>query len=334
MAPHPPGFFPPPLTIPPLSQPHKQTLILLHGRGSNAHTFGPDLLSTPFLTDPSSSSHHHCPREDDDPSSPSPSTLRTAVPHAKFVFPCAPRQRATIYKRSIINQWFDSWHLDGDDADHSAEEWRAVDGLRDTVAYLHGLIREEVGRVGAGNVVLGGISQGCAAGLMAMVLWEGEALGGYLGMCGWLPFEKDIREVVGHGEEMEMEEGTTRSEEDFDPFDRGDGDDGSEGDVPRDLSANAVRELRERLELEQNGGSPTTRPPSFDTPVFLGHGDEDEKVPVARGREATKCLNAAGFDVLWKEYRGLGHWFSADMLADMGSLLRDRAGWEGDGRMS
>jgi hypothetical protein len=48
MAPDPPGFFAPARTIPPLTPPHLNTLILLHGRGLSAHTFGPDFISTPF----------------------------------------------------------------------------------------------------------------------------------------------------------------------------------------------------------------------------------------------------------------------------------------------
>jgi predicted esterase len=59
------------------------------------------------------------------------------------------------------------------------EEWRAVDGLHATVAHLHELIRKEAALVGGpGNIFLGGISQGCAAGLVALLLWDGEWWGG------------------------------------------------------------------------------------------------------------------------------------------------------------
>ncbi|GAB1314824.1 hypothetical protein MFIFM68171_05034 [Madurella fahalii] len=356
MAPDPPGFFPPSLTIPPLTPPHKQTFILLHGRGSSASKFGPPFLSTVFR-DPAATQKTTI-------------TLQTAFPNAKFVFPVAPRSRATIYKRSIINQWFDSWHMDLDpDLDTSIdtdalpylyyhhhhhqeqqqqqkqqqggrprrrqnkyhqlghEEWRAVDGLRETVAHLHGRIREEAALVGgSGNVFLGGISQGCAAGLVTMLLWEGEKLGGYLGICGWLPFERAVRRAIDDGVHINREEGGESAwEDDFDPFEREE----SDGeDEPVDVAARAVKVLRESLEWDDN--SPTFRPLSFDTPILLGHGTEDTKVPIARGREAAECLKAAGLDASWKEYHGLGHWYSAEMLTDMTSFLRSRAGCESE----
>ena len=38
-------------------------------------------------------------------------TLSETFPHAKFIFPNAPRRRTVIYKRSLTHQWFDCWHL-------------------------------------------------------------------------------------------------------------------------------------------------------------------------------------------------------------------------------
>ena len=352
MAPDPPGFFPPPLTIPPLTPPHKQTIILLHGRGTSARNFGPALVSAPFpfpsIPSPSPSG-----------TSPPPpttaaaaatmtttTTLRAAFPHAKFVFPCAPRQRATIYRRSVISQWFDGGHLgaDGrgrgggeeekkkkkkkereDGQQEDVEEWRAIAGLQHTVAHVHELVRAEAaGLSGSGGVVLGGFSQGCAAALAAALLWDGpEALGGFVGMCGWLPFAGVVRGAVAAG----LGEG---EEDGWDPFER-DGQDGGgveEGDDV-DVVVRVVRALRERLEMEVDKRAPaSSRPRAFDTPIFLGHGDEDDKVPIARGKEAVECLRAAGCDVVsWNEYPGLGHWYSPEMLADMTSFLRDQTGW-------
>jgi predicted esterase len=94
------------------------------------------------------------------------------------------------------------------------------------------------------------------------------------------------------------------------------------------LEAKVVRMLREMLELGDQLDAPKTRPAAFDTPVFLGHGVEDDKVPVAGGRAAAECLRAAGLDVEWREYGGLGHWYSPEMLADMACFLTNRAGWD------
>ncbi|KAH6626761.1 hypothetical protein B0J18DRAFT_425554 [Chaetomium sp. MPI-SDFR-AT-0129] len=114
MASNPPEHFPPARVIPPLNPPHRQTIILLHGRGLSWSTFGVDLLSTEFHAfyplDPATASviegegnlkQRVVPLR----------TLQTRYPHAKFIFPLAPRGRATIYARSMIHQWFDGWHL-------------------------------------------------------------------------------------------------------------------------------------------------------------------------------------------------------------------------------
>jgi acetyl esterase/lipase len=121
----------------------------------------------------------------------------------------------------------------------------------------------------------------------------------------------------------------------FDPFDRGDEDeDGENGEEEAlGVEASVVKVLREMLELEGDGGV-KSRPKAFDTPVFLGHGTEDDKVPVARGRGAAECLRAAGMHVEWKEYSGLGHWYSADMLTDIASFLADQARWEQEDEVS
>ncbi|KAK1495124.1 acyl-protein thioesterase [Colletotrichum cuscutae] len=86
--------FPPPMIIPPLKQPHQQTIILLHGRGSSAKIFAPELLSVPLDNSTTSPGLNTC-------------TFRDLLPHTRFVFPTAPRSRATIYRRAIINQWYD-----------------------------------------------------------------------------------------------------------------------------------------------------------------------------------------------------------------------------------
>src|SRR5436189_5036386 len=173
--------YPPPLTVAPLLS-HKQTFILLHGRGSSASKFGPPLLST---------------------SIPQVGTLANAFPYARFVFPTALKRRATIYKRSITNQWFDNWSLDAP----TVREELQIDGLRETSAYIHELLRQEIKIVGsAGNVVLGGLSQGCAASLISHLLWDGEPLAAAVGMCGWLPFRTNMENITRGVHDTEVED--------------------------------------------------------------------------------------------------------------------------------
>ena len=50
--------------------------------------------------------------------------------------------------------------------------------------------------MGAENIILGGLSQGCAAALIATLLWDGEPLAAVFGMCGWLPYRAHMQEIA------------------------------------------------------------------------------------------------------------------------------------------
>jgi len=278
-------------------------LIILHGRGSNARKFGSELLST------------HIPAH---------GSLPQAFPHAKFIFPTASARRATIYKRKEIHQWFDNWHLE---APTEREELQ-IDGLRDTSVYVHDLLKAEIAIVGARNVVLGGLSQGCAAVLLSMLLWKAEPLAAMFGMCGWLPFRKHMQDIVesatGSGD------GT---EDDDDPFAQ-DGKSSSIWFMTRpakwsfdedvDLAElppiqQAVGFLRDELELPKKGEIL----PFQQTPTFLGHGTEDDRVPISLGREAECCIRTLGGNTHFSTYEGLGHWYSPELLRDIIHFVRE-----------
>lgn len=162
---------------------HRQTLIILHGRGSTASKFAPPLLAT---------------------KTPSGETLETAFPHAKIIFPTASRNRATIYKRSYTHQWFDNWHLE----DYEQRQDLQREGLKKSVLYVHALLRDEIKLVGKENVVLWGLSQGCATSLAALLTWYDESFAAMVGMCGWLPFAGLMRDIA-------QEDGSDPSDDPF-----------------------------------------------------------------------------------------------------------------------
>jgi predicted esterase len=58
------------------------------------------------------------------------------------------------------------------------------------------------------------------------------------------------------------------------------------------------------------------------TPVLMAHGSADLVVPTAFGRESAQILRAAGFDVVWKEYPGMGHSACLEELDDVEEFLR------------
>lgn len=176
--------------------------------------------------------------------------------------------------------------------------------------------------------MLMGLSQGCAASLVAGMLWEGKALGGVVGMCGYLPFVRDMHECVeaeaGGGNGGEKEEGEEGHGE-VDIFQR---EDDVEECRERSQLNIAVQWLREELEVLESGYTRDERGHGMQSvSLFMGHGVQDEKVPVGLGRKAKAFLESVGVEVVWNEYKGLGHWYNEDMLRDVIGFIKGLEGW-------
>lgn len=145
---------------------------------------------------------------------------------------------------------------------------------------------------------------GCAAALVAVLTWEGEPFGAMVGMCGWLPLRRGLEGALKAEriDEEDVFEVNTDAIEELDPVVR------------------TITWLREELDLPKG----KTTMAFQHIPIFLGHGVEDQKVPVGFGREAAVCLKALGVTGCWKEYEGLEHWYSKDMLHDIKEFLQVR----------
>lgn len=233
-----------------------------------------------------------------------------------------------------------------------------MDGLRQSVEFVHGLLREEIEAVGRENVVLWGLSQGCATSLVSLLIWEGAPFAATVGMCGWLPFDG----LVGIGEplararaegvvekmqratledktcrhcEMEFTSKTKLSKHikicDMIPECMHCGDKFSSEELLAEhlvecksydssLPPRGVMLLRRKLGVGERGLS------FRNVPVFLGHGTEDKKVDMEFGREAKRALDSVGCDVQMKEYEDLGHWTSPEMMADIFNFLKEKLG--------
>ncbi|KAF4536200.1 hypothetical protein BFW01_g5163 [Lasiodiplodia theobromae] len=298
--------WPDPLIIAPTA-PHTHTLILLHGRGGNAKEFGPFLL---FATPTSS---ELC--------------LPALFPGVKWVFPTAKKRRAALFKRMPISQWFDNWSLEYPEDRQELQ----YEGIAETSAFVAGLIAEEVKelRGRAGRVVLGGLSQGCAVGLHVYLNWKGEgelagqALGGFVGMSGWLPFATAL------DPKSEEEVG------DDDPFCTSDGE-GEEKKVKKTAddgrtqlekiqlrAANTARDIASMPPLSGEGDDVPAFPR---TPVFLGHGRNDPKVLVELAERARDVLESLGCKVQWRDYDS-GHWYKVpDEIDDIVNFLTEDVG--------
>jgi pimeloyl-ACP methyl ester carboxylesterase len=67
---------------------------------------------------------------------------------------------------------------------------------------------------------------------------------------------------------------------------------------------------------------------SLETPVFIGHGEADEKVKYSLGDEMSQTIKLLGMDVTWKAYPNQGHWYKIpDEIDDILEFLREKAGY-------
>jgi predicted esterase len=260
---------------------HKSTIILLHGRGTKGYEFGFKFVEAKTSTG---------------------QTLPELFPHTKFMFPTAKKSRAATLNRATINQWFDNVPVA--EGKGKMREELQIEGMQDTGEYIRGLIEQEVKQVGNGKVVLGGLSQGCAAGLCVMLGLAGEVgyLGGFIGMSGWLPWRTGLEEILRQ---------ETVEENDDNPF-------GTDEAAEERVEMQAVNYFRDVTDLPPL--SLSTFSHQF-PPVFLGHGKTDEKVPLALGNEAAATLKRLGMDVEWKEY-DIGHSYMVpDEIDDIVAFL-------------
>lgn len=224
--------------------------------------------------------------------------------------------RAVTFTESVINQWFDThWPLTEDNEhssrnslDEETRKWRSelpIPGLRDAVRYIHELIKAEIEILDgdAGSVVVGGWSQGCAASLISVLLWEGDPLGGWFGLSGWLPFAEEVMNAAQQ-----------------------------EGEVAEKSSLEkGIATLRDKLDIPASSRTDdAAEQSSLDIPLFVAHGTEDKTVPIALGRQMVDSLRVLGWsnhNIQWKEYRSLGHTYSENMLSDMLEFLTERLVW-------
>lgn len=162
--------FPRPHVVPPTSK-HTHTIILLHGRGSNGEEFAEELFEGESLSELSLPQH---------------------FPGFKWIFPTAHPSFSTPFQEELV-EWFDVYSL----MEPSLEEELQIEGLRESVAFIQGLLENEaqiLGLCGRDRITLGGISQGCAVAITAL-LTGSCGIGAFLGCNGWMPLADRVQEV-------------------------------------------------------------------------------------------------------------------------------------------
>lgn len=232
---------------------HTHTVILLHGRDSTASEFASEFFESQASDD---------------------LILPETFPFIRWVFPSSKLRNSTRFE-TTLSQWFDMWSVD-----HPSERREGqVEGLKESISEIIELGRSEALLVGGvEKVILGGISQGCATAIHALIC-GGIRIGGFVGISSWLPFEEAIENICGQYVNPTGRIQAIRALF-FDP---------SAGNFPTALD----------LSSDSN---------PFSTPAFLSHSKDDDVVPIKNGERLRQGLKALSMAVTWKEYEDGGHW--------------------------
>ncbi|KAK7519153.1 Alpha/Beta hydrolase protein [Phyllosticta citriasiana] len=309
---------PEPFVIPP-SHPtgrHTHTLIVLHGRGDTGPQFGSGLIGArTSLSTTTTTSNNNNNNNNNNNTKRLIDHLRTT----RLVFPTAPHVSPT----TGLTQWYENFSL----ADPTQRKEAQRAGLAATGALLARLARREARLVGGlDRVVIGGLSQGCAAALVFFLGFhdeeeeeEGsdEALGGFFGFSGWLPFADELdpaaRWEMGSDERVAAG-GDEEKDEDEEWMSR------------RQTKAASI--ARTVASLPPLRLEPGESPAFARTPVFLGHGRRDRHVEMRLGAQAGDVLVDLGCDVRWEEYDEEHWWKEPEQIDDLVEFLRDAVGVE------
>ncbi|KAL2062336.1 hypothetical protein VTL71DRAFT_6602 [Oculimacula yallundae] len=234
---------------------HTQTIILLHGRDSLASTFASELLESQASDG---------------------RTLQEAFPTTRWVFPRSGLRESARFKVTM-SQWFDMWSVENPD---ERPELQCPD-LGESAVVIMRLIRKEAKLISPEKIILGGISQGCATAIYAL-LFGGMRLGGFIGLSSWLPCESHIAATMIENEVQGVAQYSTFYNHEIIKALTG-----STGPASILSKFRAVRVLK--------------------TPVFLAHSVDDEMVPITNGQKLCSALEKLEMKVTWKQYEVGGH---------------------------
>jgi predicted esterase len=241
---------------------HTYTFILLYGRDSNATEFATDFFESQASNG---------------------LTFPEIFPNYKWVLPTSALRTSARFETKM-SQWFDMWSVEEPEERKETQ----VQGLKESIAFIMDVIQEEVRFVPMKRIILGGISQGCATAIYALMATRVQ-IGGFIGLCSWLPFQQEINDIAT---------GSVKSKE-------------SAIDQLQVLFGNPTHESdSERVNLMSRLKS------ALETPIFLSHSKDDEVVPVENGEKLYQGLRALGAGVSWRKYEDGCHWVNEPQGVD------------------
>ncbi|KAH7270840.1 Alpha/Beta hydrolase protein [Fusarium redolens] len=173
---------------------------------------------------------------------------------------------------------------------------RQIDGLVESAAETRKIIENQLKDVKSENLILGGLSQGCAM-LLAVLLALEYSVGVYIGMSGFVTFQEGLAMAIEDDEEEEQSS---------------------------PVKAQAMQRDLLNLDPLDNQSDDTT---AARTPILLGHGEVDEKIPVGLRLSAAQVMWDAGYEADWKCYEDQGHWYKIpDQIDDIVSFVTTKVG--------
>jgi predicted esterase len=128
---------------------------------------------------------------------------------------------------------------------------------------------------------------------LAVLLSLDHSISGYIGMSGFLTYQDDLESVVN--DEVDSDNPFLHPSEPQDTF--------------MDASAVKAKELERDLVDLDPLDRPSQEKTAYQTPLFLGHGKADEKVPCVLGERAAQSLQDEGYQFEWKCYKDQGDWY-------------------------
>lgn len=229
--------------------------------------------------------------------------LQSQLPFTRFVFPTGKMRPTTVFEGRDSHAWFDltSFH------DRTMDEANQIQGVKESILYLEGVIQAEIDDLlgDAEKVAVGGFSQGCA--MVGMLISSGIfaelGIGGWVGMSGWLPFRASLERVTGACVI------------------------GSEDDVEK-LQANRLAAKKyvskDILGITAQEVEITEERPENKPQLWMGHGEDDTKVPLEWGISMKKMMHNLGVKVMMDTYPGLEHGHNEAEMTDLVKFLKER----------
>lgn len=220
-----------------------------------------------------------------------PLRLPELLPYTKFIFPTALKRNITAPgHHGLMHQWFTTT----DSKVTELQEEIQVEGVKESSDYILEIIKAEIDEgVPPEKIHVMSFSQGAAMGAVVTLRYPGPGrLGGFVAMSGSMSFVNQYENIVAGG--------------------------------------GGGKDVIDRLEMVLGTGRDSVTDDFVEgllkTPVFVGHGIQDDRVPLKMGGRLYRIMKSSGFeDVHWAVYQERHIWCDEEIV-DVVRWIAERGG--------